>query len=325
MKAFTSSTYGPPEVLAITDIAIPSLTPDDVLVQVHATGLNKADWLSLTGETLLIRAAVGGLFSPKHTVLGADVSGRIETVGSAVTQFKPGDEVFADLSAHGFGGLAEYACAPESAFALKPPSLSFEEAAAMPMAGVTALRALRDKGNVHRGITVLINGASGGVGTFAVQIAKAFGAEVTAVCSTRHVDIVRSLGADHVIDYTQEDFTKSDSQYDMIIAANGNTPLRRYRRLLAPKGRYVAIGGSMTQIFQAMLLGPLTTLVSSKTMSALVAKPHQHDLITLSELVEAGHIKPVIDRCYEFSETADAFRHLGAGHATGKIVITQQR
>ncbi len=321
MKALIYKKYGSPSQLQLIDVERPIPKANDLLVKVCATSLNKADWLSLTGETLLIRLAVGGPFSPKHAILGADVAGQVEAVGSAVTQFKPGDEVFGDLSAHSFGSLAEYACAPASAFAPKPSSLSCQEAAAMPMAGVTALQGLRDKGNVRSGQRVLINGASGGVGTFAVQIAKAFGAEVTAVCSTRNVDMVRSLGADHVIDYTKEDFTRVAERYDLIFAANGDLSLSAYRRLLAPRGTCVIGGGSMSQIFAGILRGPLSSAFSGKKIRSLMAKPNQTDLMTLSELVATQHVRPVIDRCYPFSDTPDAFRYLGEGHARGKVVI----
>lgn len=322
MKVMSATRFGTPDVLQLIDMERPTPKANDVLVKVHATSLNKADWFGLTGKTLLVRLAMASLFKPKHAVLGADVAGQVEAVGSSVTQFKPGDHVFGDLSAHSFGGLAEYVCAPATAFALKPASLSFAETAALPMAGGTALQGLRDRGNVHRGQKVLINGASGGVGTFAVQIAKAFGAEVTAVCSTRNVALARSLGADHVIDYTQEDFTILPDRFDLIFAVNGDISLSRYRRLLAPKGTFVVGGGSMSQIFAGMLLGPLQGRLSGKKMGCLMAKPNQADLVALAELVDAGQVKPVIDRCYPFSDTAEAFRHLGDGHAQGKVVVT---
>jgi NADPH:quinone reductase-like Zn-dependent oxidoreductase len=322
MKAMSATRFGTPEVLQLIDIERPTPKANDILVKVHATSLNKADWLGLAGKSLFVRLAMGSLFKPKHAVLGADVAGEVEAVGSSVTQFKPGDHVFGDLSTHRFGGLAEYVCAPATAFALKPASLSFEETAALPMAGGTALQGLRDRGNVHRGQKVLINGASGGVGTFAVQIAKAFEAEVTAVCSTRNVALARSLGADHVIDYTQQDFTVLRDRFDVIFAANGDVSLSKYRRLLTSKGTYIVGGGSMSQIFAAMLLGPIQGRLFGKKMGTLMAKPNQANLVALADLVEAGQVKPVIDRCYPFSDTANAFRHLGDGHAQGKVVVT---
>jgi NADPH:quinone reductase-like Zn-dependent oxidoreductase len=264
----------------------------------------------------------GGLLKPKNTILGADIAGRVEAVGSNVKQFQPGDEVFGDISAQGSGGFAEYASVPENLLALKPANLSFEEAAAVPMAAVTALQGLRDQGQIQPGLKVLINGASGGVGTFAVQIARSFGAEVTAVCSTRNLDQARSLGADHVIDYTKEDFTQSGQQYDLILAVNGYHPLSAYQRALTPKGIYVMAGGSTAQIFQALLMGPWMSKTGGKKMGAVTAKPNQKDLVLLKELLEAGKVVPVIDRRYPLSETAEALRYLGAGHARGKVVIT---
>ncbi|MGO8950009.1 MAG: NAD(P)-dependent alcohol dehydrogenase, partial [Ktedonobacterales bacterium] len=226
------------------------------------------------------------------------------------------------LSACGWGAFAEYVCASETALALKPTNLTFEQAAAVPLAAVTALQALRDKGQIQPGQKVLINGASGGVGMFAVQIAKSFGAEVTAVCSTRNVDLVRSLGADHVIDYSKEDFTHNGQQYDLILAANGYHPIFAYKRALRPKGIYVMSGGSMTQVFQAMLLGPWISMTGSKKMGNVMAKPNKEDLVFVKELLEAGKVAPVIDRSYPLGETAEALRYLEEGHAQGKIVIT---
>jgi NADPH:quinone reductase-like Zn-dependent oxidoreductase len=252
------------------------------------------------------------------------MAGRVEAVGSAVKQFKPGDEVFGEIGAWGNGAFAEYVCVPERAFALKPANLSFEQAAAVPMAAITALQGLRDAGQIQAGKKVLINGASGGVGTFAVQIAKYFGAEVTAVCSTDKMEMVRSLGADHVIDYTREDFTKNDQRYDLILAVNGYHPISAYKRALNPLGIYVMAGGSMAQIFQAMLLGSRMSEKGGRKMGAVSAKINQKDLAVLKELLEAGKIAPVIDRCYPLSEAAEALRYLGEGHARGKIVITME-
>jgi NADPH:quinone reductase-like Zn-dependent oxidoreductase len=243
-------------------------------------------------------------------------------LGGSVTQFKPGDEVFGDIAGGSGGGFAEYAAAPEKALAPKPANLSFEQAAAVPMAGVTALQGLRDEGKIQPGQSVLINGASGGVGTFAVQIAKAFGAQVTAVCSTRNLEQARAIGADHVIDYTKEDFTQSGQQYDLILAANGYHPLSAYERALKPQGIYVMAGGTFSQIFQSMLLGPRKSKPGGKKMGGVSAKASQGDLLILKEMIEAGEITPVIDRRYPLSETAEALRYLGDGHARGKVIIT---
>jgi NADPH:quinone reductase-like Zn-dependent oxidoreductase len=242
--------------------------------------------------------------------------------GGKAGQFRPGDEVFGDISASGSGGFAEYVSVPENALALKPANLSFEEAAAVPMAAVTALQGLRDQGRIQPGQRVLINGASGGVGTFGVQLAKAFGAEVTAVCSTRNLDQARSLGADHIIDYTKVDFTQIGQQYDLILAVNGYHPLSAYRRALTPKGIYVMAGGTPAQIFQATLLGPWMSRSGEKKMGSVSAKPDQKDLVFMKELLEAGKVVPVIDRRYSLSEAPDALRYLGEGHAQGKVVIT---
>jgi len=263
----------------------------------------------------------GGFFRPKIKILGADIAGQVETIGKNVAQFKPSDEVFGDMSGCG-GGFAEYVCAPENRLVLKPTKMTFEEAAAIPMAAVTALQGLRDKGQIKPGQKVLINGASGGVGTFAVQIAKSLGAEVTAVCSAGKIEMVRSLGADQIIDYTQEDFTKSEQRYDLILAANGYHPILDYRRVLSPKGIYVMSGGSMAQMFQALLLGPWISMIGNKKMCAVSAKPNQKDLAFIKELIESGKIKPVIDKRYPLKEVADAIRYLEEGHARGKIVIT---
>ncbi len=261
-----------------------------------------------------------GLLKPKNKIVGSDIAGRVEAVGKDVKQFKPGDEVFGDLAKCGFGAFAEYASVPASELALKPGNISFEEAAAVPRAGVVALQALRDRGHIRAGQKVLINGASGGVGTFAVQIAKSFGAEVTGVCSTRNLDKVQSIGADHVIDYTKEDFTKNGQQYDLILAANGYHPISDYKRALSPKGTYVMTGGSNAQLFQSMFLGPLNSMTGKK-MGNMMHKPNQKDLEVMRELIEAGKVVPVIDRRFPLSETAEAIRYLEQGHAQGKVVI----
>jgi NADPH:quinone reductase-like Zn-dependent oxidoreductase len=314
--------YGSPDVLQFKDVEKPAPKDDEVLVKIHAASLNMYDWHLLTADIFLVRLMGGGLLKPKNTRPGADIAGRVEAVGRNVKQFQQGDEVFGDLAGHGNGGFAEYVSASESTFALKPANLSFEEAAAVPMAAVTALQGLRDQGKIQPGQKVLIQGASGGVGTFAVQIAKSFGAEVTAVCSTRNLDQARSLGADHVIDYTKEDFTKSGQQYDLILGVNGYHPLSTYKSALTPKGIYVMAGGSTAQIFQAMLLGSWMSRTGGKKMGGVSARPNKEDLVFLKSLLEAGKVVPVIERRYPLSETAEALRYLGEGHARGKIVIT---
>jgi NADPH:quinone reductase-like Zn-dependent oxidoreductase len=322
MKAIVCTKYGPPDGLQIQEVAKPTPKADEVLVKVHAASVNAYDWHLLTADIFLVRLMGGGLRRPKKAIPGVDIAGRIEAAGSNVKQFRPGDEVFGDISACGNGGFAEYVAVPEHALALKPAALSFEEAAAVPMAAITALQGLRDQGKIQAGQKVLINGASGGVGTFAVQIAKAFGAEVTAVCSTRNLDLARTLGADRVIDYTQEDFTRNGQTYDLILAANGYHPLSAYKRALTPQGIYVMAGGKPGQIFQAMLLGSWLSDNGGKRLGGFTAHANQKDLVMLKELLEAGKVVPVIDKRYSLSEAAEALRYLGAGHARGKVVIT---
>ena len=322
MKAIVYHTYGSPDVLKLAEVPKPVPSDDGVLIKVHAASLNAADWRLMRADPFLVRLQPGWLFKPKDTILGVDIAGRVEAVGRNATQFQPGDEVYGDLSLCGHGGFAEYVAVPENAVALKPANLTFEEAAAVPLAGVTALQGLRDKGQLQPGQKVLINGASGGVGTFAVQIAKALGAEVTAVCSTRNVDLARLLGADHVIDYTQEDFTKNGQQYDLILAVSGYNPISAYQRALTPKGNYVMVGGTGAQLFQALALGPWKSRSGSIKMGALTAVPSQKDLVLMKELLEAGKVVPVIYRRYTLPEVPDAIRYLEEGHARGKIVIT---
>jgi len=319
MKAIVYTKYGPPDVLQFKDVEKPAPKDDEVLIKVHAASLNAYDWHALTADIFLVRFMGFGLLKPKNKILGADIAGRVEAVGRNVTQFQPGDDVFGDIS---HGGFAEYACARENRLAAKPANLSFEEAAALPIAALTALQGLRDKGRIQPGQKVLINGASGGVGTFAVQIAKSFGAEVTAVCSTGKMDTARSIGADQVIDYTKEDFTKNGQHYDLIFAANGFHPILDYRRALGPKGIYVVAGGTVAQMFQAMLLGPWISMAGSKKMGGVSAKVIQKDLVFIRELLEAGKVRPVIDRRYPLSEVPDALRYLGEGHARGKVAIS---
>jgi len=318
MKAIVYEKYGSPDVIQLKDIEKPTPKDDEVLIKIIAASVNAYDWHFLTADIFLIRFMGGGLLKPKNTRLGADMAGRIEAVGKNVKEFKPGDEVFGMVK----GSFAEYVCAPEKALALKPANTSFNETAAIPMAGITALQGLRDEGQIRGGQKVLINGASGGVGTFAVQIAKSFGAEVTAVCSTRNLEQAKSIGADHVIDYTKEDFTKNGQQYDLVFAANGYHSLSAYKRTLTPKGIYVMSGGSTAQIFQSMLLGSMMSETDGRKMTGVSAKSSQNDLISLIELFEAGKVKSIIDRQYPLSEAAEALRYLGAGHARGKVVIT---
>jgi len=295
------------------------------LVKVYAASVNAADWHLMRADPFLVRLMGEGLLKPKDPRLGSDVAGRVEAVGENVKQFRPGDEVFG--CAH--GAFAEYALAREAYLALKPVNRSFEEAAAVPVAALTALQGLRDTGGIRPGQKVLIQGASGGVGTFAVQLAKSFGAEVTAVCSPRNLDMARSIGADHVIDYTQEDFTRREyltrnwQQYDLIFAANGYHPLSAYQRALSPQGIYVCAGGTMPQFFQAMLLGSLMSKNGGKKMGSMgIAKVNQEDLVFLGELLETGKIVPVIDRSYPLNEVAEAIRYIEDIHAQGKVVIT---
>ncbi|WP_231687502.1 NAD(P)-dependent alcohol dehydrogenase [Bacillus sp. FJAT-22090] len=297
--------------------------PDDnqVLVKIHAASLNYGNLVLLKGEPYLARFAFG-ILKPKYSIPGGDFAGRIESVGKNVNHFKPGDEVFGDLSGCGWGTFAEYVAVPEHVLVLKPSNLSFEEAAAVPMAATTALQSLRNKGKIESGQKVLINGASGGVGTFAVQIAKSFGAEVTGVCSTRNLNILQSIGANFVIDYTKEDFTKNTQRYDLILAVNGYQPISAYKRALRPKGNYVMVGGSGAQLTQAMVLGPFFSMTGGKKMGSFLQRANQKDLTFIKELIEAGKVKPVIERSYKLNEVPEAFRYFEEGHNQGKVVIT---
>jgi len=319
MKAVVYTEYGPPDVLKIEEVEKPTPQDKQVLVKVHAASINAADYRRMRAKPFLLRPMIGGLLKPKNTRLGSDVAGWVEAVGENVKQFRPGDEVFGCAN----GAFAEYVLAREAYLALKPTNRSFEEAAAVPVAALTALQGLRDTGGIRPGQKVLIQGASGGVGTFAVQLAKSFGAEVTAVCSTRNLDMARSIGADHVIDYTQEDFTRNQQRYDLIFAVNGYHSLLAYKRALNPQGIYVCAGGTMPQFFQAMLLGSLMSRNGGKKMGSMgIAKVNQEDLVFLGELLKAGKIAPVIDRSYPLSEIAEAFRYVEDTHAQGKVVIT---
>ncbi len=323
MKAIVNEEYGPPEDLELREIDRPAVGDDGVLVRVHASSVNPADWHMLRGEPYLARL-MGGFRKPKQPVPGTDVAGHVEAVGKNVTEFQPGDEVF---GAKG-GAFAEYVCAGEKNLLVpKPAGLTFEQAAAVGIAGVTALQALRDKGRLAAGQSVLINGAAGGVGTFAVQIAKAFGAEVTAVCSTRNVELVRSIGADHVVDYTQEDFTRNGQRYDLIVDNASNHSLSSLRRALTSNGTLVTVGSSRKVGNWFDALGrPLKALVLSRfvgqRMTSFMAKLTKDDLLVLKELMEAGKVTPVIDRTYPLSDVPAAIRYSEEGHARGKIVVT---
>jgi len=323
MKAVVYCDYGVAN-LKFQDIEKPAPADDQLLVRVRAASVNPLDWHFVEGTPYLMRALAAGLRKPKDTQLGVDFAGTVEAVGRNVTKFKPGDEVFGGRT----GAFADYVCVRESrAVALKPASVTFEQAASVPIAGITALQALRDKGQLQAGQKVLINGASGGVGTFAVQIAKSYGADVTGVCSTRNVDLVRSLGADHVIDYTKEDFTKTDQLYDLVVDNVGNRSLSEYRRVLKPKGIFVLVGGGGAN--EQGLIGPMAKpvklmLVSpfvSQKLGMILAQLNHDDLALLADLMQSGKVKPVIDRTYKLSEVPDAIKYLEQGHARGKVVI----
>jgi NADPH:quinone reductase-like Zn-dependent oxidoreductase len=320
LKAIYFDRYGSADVLSLQEVPAPTPKPNEALVRVHASSVNAADWHLMRADPFPARFAFG-LFKPKLHVLGADIAGRIEAIGSAVGAFKVGDEVFADLSAGGFGGFAEYVCVPESALVRKPAQLSFEDAAAVPLAGITALQALRDGASLQAGESVLIHGAAGGVGTFAVQIARALGGRVTAVCSSRNVEQARSLGAERVIDYTRESVFERDQQYDVILAANGYQPLSAYRDALNRGGRYVMVGGTNRQMLEVALLGPIYSLMRGQRFKLVIAEPTQHDLQFLATLIKAGKLRSVVERRFALAEVPDAIRYVEAGHARGKVVI----
>ena len=320
MKAVVCTEYGSPDVLQFKEVAKPVPKEGEALVQVHATSLNASDLESLRGEFVVRMTAPR---KPKHKILGSDIAGRIEAVGRNVKQFRPGDEIWGDLSFPlSYGAFAEYVCIPESTLRLKPASMTFEQAAAVPTAGVVALQKLRCKGPIRPGQTVLINGAGGGVGTFAVQLAKLYGAEVTAVDGAIKLDMLRSLGADHVIDYRQEDFTHNGQRYDLILDIVAHRSIFETRRALSPEGTYVPVGGSTAVVFQALLLGPLISRIGSRKVAIGEWKPNDTgDLALLTELFEAGKVAPVVDKSYPLSELPEAMRYLAEGHALGKVVI----
>jgi NADPH:quinone reductase-like Zn-dependent oxidoreductase len=320
MKAVVYHNYGSPDVLQCEEIEKPAAGDNEVLIKIRAASVNPLDWHFMRGTPYVVRIMTG-LLKPKVTRLGVDVAGQVEAVGRNVTQFKPGDEVFGACR----GAFAEYACTAESAVVMKPDNVTFEQAGSVHVAALTALQGLRDKGRIQPGQKVLINGAAGGVGTFAVQIAKSFGAEVTGVCSTRNVDMVRSIGADRVIDYTQEDFTKTGQHYDIFFDCFANHSLSACRRVLNPKGIYIAIGGPSGSTI-GILVGWITALVWSWFVSqkflTFIARSNKEDLTIIRELMATGKVTPVIDRHYKLSEVPEAIRYLEEGHARGKVVIT---
>lgn len=319
MKAIVYTTYGPPEVLQLQEVAKPTPADHEVLIRVGAASVNSWDWDLLRGTPWYAR--LGGWWKPRYPILGADVAGRIEAVGKQVTQFQPGDEVFGDLSGCSWGGFAEYVCADARALALKSPHMTFGQAAAVPQAAVLALQGLRLGGLIQPGQQVLINGAGGGVGTFAIQMAKAWGATVTAVDHPAKLDRLRSLGADHVINYTKEDFTRNGLQYDRILDVVASRSLFAHMRALHPKGIYVVVGGTTAAIFQTLLLGSWMAPLQNRNLSILVYKPSPTDLQEMNRLFEMGQVVPVIDKSYPLSETAEAIRYLGEGHVQGKVVV----
>ncbi len=320
MKAMVYTKYGTTDGLKLQEVEKPIPKDNEVLIKIHAASINSWDWDLLRGIPFLVR--LEGLLKPKYQILGADIAGRVEAVGRGVKQFVPGDEVFGDISGCSWGGFAQYVCARESALTLKPASMTFEVAAAIPQAAVLALQGLRDKGKIQKGQKVLINGAGGGVGTFAVQIAKSIGAEVIGVDSTRKLDMLLSIGADQVIDYTQDDFTQNGERYDLILDVAGYRSIFDYKRALRPNGTYVMVGGSMNRIFQIMFLGPLISKFGSKKMGILMHKPNHNDQNFIKELFEAGKVVPVIDRRYSLSQVPEALRYFGEGHPKGKVVIS---
>jgi NADPH:quinone reductase-like Zn-dependent oxidoreductase len=309
MKAIVYNKKNYPDKLVYCEVDKPVPNDNEVLIKVHAVSLNAADYRSMKMGII-----------PKSKIFGADIAGRIETAGKNVSFFKPGDEVMGDLASFGFGGLAEFVTAPETALIIKPEQVSFDEAATLPMAAMTALQALRDKANIQKGQRVLIVGSSGGVGTFSIQLAKYFGAEVTGVCSSKNVQQSLSLGADYVIDYTKEKFSEKDKRYDIILGINGNYPLTAYWKTLASNGIYVMVGGSLSQIFKSLVFGGILSF-GSKKMKSLAAKANKTDLEFLVKLLDKGIIKPVIDRRYSIDMTADAMNYLKEGHSPGKVVI----
>jgi NADPH:quinone reductase-like Zn-dependent oxidoreductase len=321
MKAIVYEKYGTPsEVLQLKDVEKPTPTDSEVLVKIYAASINDGDNSIINGTPFIARLS-SGLQKPKHMIPGGDIAGQVEAVGSDITQFQPGDEVYGDIGASGFGAYAEYVTVPENTLVLKPVNITYEEAAAVPQYAVVVLQGLRDFGHIQHGQKVLINGASGGIGTFAVQIAKSFGTEVTGVCSAKNLDLVRSIGADHVIDYNEEDFTKSEQRYDLILDCVVNRSISDYMRALSPNGSYASVKFNLI----AMLLGSIISMTSGKKVSQVMHTPNAKDLAFVKELIEAGKVVPVIAGRYPLSETAEAFRSYGEVHPSGKLVITVEQ
>ncbi|NJN19302.1 MAG: NAD(P)-dependent alcohol dehydrogenase [Oscillochloris sp.] len=323
MQALIYTTYGSPDGLRLQEHALPTPNDDQVLIRIHAASVNAGDRHLLWGEPFMVRL-MSGLRRPKYSILGSDVAGRVAAVGRNITQFQPGDAVFGDLSDSGFGAFAEYVAAPAQALVAKPAALSFAQAAAVPSAALTALQGLRDVGGLGAGQKVLINGAAGGVGTFAVQIAKALGAEVTGVCSTRNVELVRNLGADHVIDYTRADVLQSGARYDLVLDAAAYRSFWEYRRVLTPRGVYVLVGGSGRNLLQVMTLGRLRSRRDGQQFRTFLKQATSERLAAINALLEAGKVMPLIDRCYPLPAAAEALRYFEAGHGGGKILLTMQ-
>jgi NADPH:quinone reductase-like Zn-dependent oxidoreductase len=319
MKAILFTQYGSPDVLQLAEVEKPTPNENQVLIKVIAAAANPLDWHGMRGEPIIARLG-GGLRKPKDPRLGADIAGRVEAVGRNVTEFKTGDEVFGTVGA---GGFAEYVCTREKNLALKPGNISFEAAAAAPVVGLTAIQGMRDTGQIQPNEKVLVNGAAGGIGTFAVQLAKSYGTEVTGVCSTRNQDLVRSIGADYLVDYTREDFTRTGQQYDLIFCTIGNRSVFDYRRALSPKGRCVIAGfTSMARLFGHMILGPLASKRGDRKVGMMgVSNANKEDLLFIKELLETGKVVSIIDRRYPLNETAEAIRYLETLHARGKVII----
>lgn len=319
MKTIVYTQYGPPEVLQLKEVAKPIPTDDEVLIKVHAVSVNGSDWEGLIGKPLYAR--IGGLRKPRHQILGSDIAGRVEMAGKNIREFKVGDDLFGEIPGY-YGGFAEYVCVPEKTLARKPAGMTFEQASAIPQAGVIALNGIRIKGKVQPGQKVLINGAGGSAGSFAVQLAKLEGAEVTGVDNPGKLDFVRSLGADHVIDYTKEDFTNNGKQYDLILDVIARRSVFAIAKALRPNGKYLFVGGNVAVIFQCLLLGPMIKRITGKSIRLLVVPQNRKDLISIAELCEAGKVIPVIDRQYPLSEVPEALRYVGEGRHKGKVVIT---
>ncbi len=318
MKAIVYHNYGSPDVLKLEDVKKPIPTDDEVLIKIHAVSINGSDREGLIGKPLYAR--IGGVLKPSHQILGSDIAGRVEFAGENNREFKPGDEVFGEIPGY-HGGFAEYVCTSGKTMALKPANMTFEEAAAIPQAGVIALQGIREKGQVQPGQKVLINGAGGSAGSFAVQLAKLFGAEVTGVDNMGKLDFMRSLGADHVIDYTREEFTRNGEEYDLILDLIAHRSVFAYKRVLKPNGTYFFVGGSVAVLFQILLLGPWIRRTTGRNIRLLTVPQNRKDLLSITELCETGKVVPVIDRRYSLSEVPEALQYLGEGRAKGKVVI----